>query len=171
VLVMGLAALAPRSGHAPWARHWPLRFLFLAAFLFLRADPEVWPMGTIGIVESLKDPEVDQHRVEVLIVAFALFEWGVSTERLTSRASARLFPVLITLGGTLLLTHSHALGNVKDELLTEWTHLPIAVLGIIAGWARWLEVEAPIAEGRWAAWIWPACFVAIGLLLLDYREA
>src|SRR5262249_32611787 len=35
VLVMGLAALARRSGHAPWARHWPLLFLFLAAFLFL----------------------------------------------------------------------------------------------------------------------------------------
>jgi putative copper resistance protein D len=172
VLMMGLAALARRSGGAPWARHWPLLFLFLAAFLFLRADPEVWPMGTIGIVESLKDPEVVQHRVfEVLIVAFALFEWGVSTGRLTSRASARLFPVLVALGGTLLLTHSHALANVREELLIEWTHLPIAVLGVAAGWARWLEVEAPTAEGRWAGWVWPACFVAIGLLLLDYREA
>jgi CopC domain-containing protein len=53
----------------------------------------------------------------------------------------------------------------------ELTHLPIAVLGVTAGWARWLEVEAPADEGRWAGWLWPACFVLIGLLLLGYREA
>jgi copper resistance protein D len=172
VLIMGLAALARRSGRAPWARHWPLLFLLLAVFLFLRADPEVWPMGEVGLIESLKDPEVAQHRAfEAIIVAFALFEWGVSTGRIVSRTLARVFPLLILLSGTLLLTHSHALGNVKEELLIELTHLPIAVLGITAGWARWLEVEAPRDEGRWAGWVWPACFVAIGLLLVGYREA
>ena len=172
VIAMGLAALAHRSGRAPWAKHWPLLFLLLAAFLFLRADPEVWPMGEIGIIESLKDPEVAQHRLFVLvIVAFALFEWGVRTGRFESHGPLRVFPLLIALGGTLLLTHSHALGNVKEELLIDMTHLPIAVLGIGAGWARWLEVEAPEKDGRWAGWLWPACFVLIGLLLLGYREA
>jgi putative copper resistance protein D len=172
VATMGLAALARRSGRAPWTRHWPLLFLLLAAFLFLRADGEVWPMGRIGLLESLKDPEVAQHRLfEILIVAFALFEWGVSTRRIVSRPLMRVFPLLTALGGTLLLTHSHALGNVKEELLIELTHLPIAVLGITAGWARWLEIEAPRAEGRWAGWLWPACFVAIGCLLVMYREA
>jgi putative copper resistance protein D len=172
VAAMGLAALAQRSGHAPWAKHWPLLFLLLAAFLFLRADPEVWPMGEIGPIESFKDPEVAQHRLFVLlIVAFALFEWGVRTGRIASHKLMRVFPAVTALGGTLLLTHSHALGNVKDELLIDMTHLPIAVLGIGAGWARWLEVEAPEEEGRWAGWLWPACFVLIGLLLLGYREA
>jgi putative copper resistance protein D len=172
VVAMGLAALAHWSGRAPWAKHWPLLFLPLAAFLFLRADPEVWPMGEIGIIESLKDPEVAQHRLFVLvIVAFALFEWRVRTGRLGSHQLLRIFPLLTALGGTLLLTHSHALGNVKEELLIDMTHLPIAVLGITAGWARWLEVEAPKEDGRWAGWLWPACFVLIGLLLLGYREA
>jgi putative copper resistance protein D len=172
VILMGLAALAQRSGRAPWARHWPLLFLFLGGFLFLRADPEVWPMGEVGLIESLKDPEVAQHRLFVLlIVAFALFEWGVRTGRIASTQLRRVFPLLTALGGTLLLTHSHALGNVKDELLVEMTHLPIAVLGVGAGWARWLEIEAPTEEGRWAGWLWPACFVLIGLLLLGYREA
>jgi putative copper resistance protein D len=82
----------------------------------------------------------------------------------------RLFPLLMALGGTLLLTHSHSLGNVKEETLIELTHLPIAVLGVTAGWARWLEIEGPMEEGRWAGWLWPACFILIGLLLLDYRE-
>ena len=172
IILMGLAALAQRSGRAPWARHWPLLFLLLAAFLFLRADPEVWPMGEIGPFESLRDPEVVQHRLFVaLIVAFALFEWRVRTGRIGSRRLALIFPLLIAAGGTLLLTHSHALGNVKEELLVELTHLPIAVLGIIAGWARWLEVKAPETVGRWAGWLWPPCLILVGLLLLGYREA
>jgi putative copper resistance protein D len=172
VAAMGLAALARRSGHAAWARHWPLLFLLLAAFLFVRADPEIWPIGEIGLVESLKDPEVDQHRLfELLVVGFALFEWGVSTGRVLSQPLRRAFPLLMALGGTLLLMHSHSLDNVKEELLIEYTHLPIAVLGITAGWARWLEVEDPRAEGRWAGWLWPACFVLIGCLLVMYREA
>jgi putative copper resistance protein D len=172
VALMGLAALAQRSGRASWAKHWPLLFLLLGAFLFLRADAEVWPMGEIGLIESLKDPEVAQHRLfVVLIVAFAFFEWGIRTGRIASRRLALVFPLLAALGGTLLLTHSHALGNVKEELLIEWTHLPIAVLGITAGWTRWLEVKAPDAEGRWAGWVWPVCFILVGLLLLGYREA
>ncbi|TMG96617.1 MAG: copper resistance protein [Betaproteobacteria bacterium] len=171
VVLMGLAALAQRSGHAPWAKHWPLLFLLLAAFLFFRADPEVWPMGESGLIESLKDPEVAQHRLfVVLIIAFALFEWRVRTARVASHRSMRIFPLLTALGGTLLLTHSHALGNVKEELLVEMTHLPIAVLGITAGWARWLEVGVQKKALRWAGWLWPSCFVLIGLLLLSYRE-
>lgn len=172
VLLMGVAALVQRSGRAPWTKHWPLLFLLLAAFLFLRADPEVWPMGEVGLVESLKEPEVAQHRLFVLlIVAFALFEWAVRTGRLSSRRLARVFPLLTALGATLLLTHSHALGNVKEELFVDMTHLPIAVLGIGAGWARWLEVESPQETGPWTGWLWPICFVLIGLLLLGYREA
>ena len=77
VAAMGLAALAQRSGRAPWAKHWPLLFLLLAVFLFLRADPEVWPVGEIGPIESLKDPEVAQHRLFVaLIVAFRAVRMG-----------------------------------------------------------------------------------------------
>jgi putative copper resistance protein D len=172
VLIVGIAALAGRSGRVPWAKHWPLLFLALAAFLFFRSDPEVWPMGDIGFLQSLKDPEVVQHRIfVVLIVVFAWFEWRVRTGRITSRRWMRVFPLLTALGGTLLLTHSHALANVKEEMLVEATHLPIAVLGITAGWARWLEIEAPEEEGRWTGWLWPLCFVLIGALLLAYREA
>ena len=156
----------------PWASHWPLLFLALAAFLFFRGDPEVWPAGDIGFFQSLKDPEVVQHRIfEVLTLLFALFEWRVRRGRVAARRWQRVFPLLTAIGGTLLLTHSHALANVKEEMLVEATHLPIAVLGIVAGWARWLEIEAPNEEGRWTGWLWPCCFVLIGALLLGYREA
>jgi putative copper resistance protein D len=172
VVVMGVAALALQSGRARFARHWPLLFLVLAGFLLLRADPEVWPLGPIGPIESLRDPEVVQHRLfVVLIAAFALFEWRVRARGGGTRALLRVFPLATTVGGVLLLMHSHAVGDVKEQLLIEMTHLPIAVLGVVAGCARWLEVTAPDEEGRWARWIWPTAFVLVGLLLLDYREA
>ncbi len=175
VVAIGLLALLNRAG-VGWAKHWPLLFIGLGAFLFVRSDPEVWPLGDIGLLESLRDIEVLQHRVFVLlIVGFALFEWRVRAGNWRSRTAALVFPLMCAAGGTLLLTHSHAISNVKDQLLIEVTHTPLALAGIVAGWARWLElrldpVGSPILH-RVAGWTWPVCLLLSGLILLDYREA
>ncbi len=172
VLAIGLLALAERSGHAKWARNWPLLFIALAAFLFLRSDPETWPLGDIGLIESLRDPEVVQHRVFVLlIIGFGIFEWRVRTGRTTSPRAALAFPLITALGGALLLAHSHAVINAKEQLLIELSHVPLALLGVAAGWARWLELRLDPPASRVTAWIWPVCLVLVGLVLLNYREA
>ena len=178
VLVAGLLAMLGRWDRARWARHWPLAFLGLALFLFLRADPEAWPLGPRGYWASFYNPEDLQHRLYILlIVSFIAFEWSVQTERLRSSKAALVFPAVCALGGALLLTHDHTLGNVKEELLAEMSHTAIALCAVFAGWSRWLEVRASgggAATGRGiriAAWVWPVCLVCIGLLLLNYREA
>jgi copper resistance protein D len=175
VLAIGLLSLLNQAG-LRWARHWPLIFLGLGVFLFLRSDPEVWPLGDVGFFESFRDVEVLQHRVfVVLIAAFALFEWRVRTGREANPKAALVFPLLCTIGGILLLTHSHAVANVKEQLLIEITHTPLALAGIAAGCARWLELRLDHAANprasRIAAWVWPLCFVLVGLMLLNYREA
>ena len=172
VLAIGVLALVSQAG-VRWARHWPLVFFGLSAFLFLRSDPEVWPLGDIGLIESLRDPEVVQHRVfATLPLLLGLFEWCVRTGRLRSRAAAEVFPLLCAVGGALLLTHNHTIANVKDALLIEFTHTPLALTSIAAGWSRWLEIRLPPGRmARAAGWIWPACFVLIGLMLVFYREA
>ena len=173
VLAIGILALINQAG-ARWARHWPLVFIGLSAFLFLRSDPEVWPLGDIGLIESLRDAEVVQHRLFALMpLLFGAFEWCVRTGRLRSRAAAQVFPLVCAGGGALLLTHNHTIANVKDALLIEFTHTPLALAAILAGWCRWLELRLP-PRGRVvliAGWIWPTCFVMIGLMLLFYREA
>jgi putative copper resistance protein D len=175
VIAVGLLALLNRAG-LRWARHWPLAFLGLAVFLFFRSDPETWPMGDIGFLESFRDVEVLQHRAFVLlIVVFAFFEWQVRATDWTNRRVALVFPLLCAAGGTLLLTHSHAIANVKEQLLIELIHTPLALAGIAAGWGRWLEIrlnprENPIAW-QIAGWVWPVCILFSGLLLLGYREA
>ncbi|HEY4040982.1 MAG TPA: CopD family protein [Rhodopila sp.] len=175
VITVGLLALLNRAG-LRWARHWPLTFLALAVFLFFRSDPETWPMGDIGFLESFRDVEVLQHRFfVVLILVFACFEWRVRATNWNNRYALLVFPLLCAAGGTMLLTHSHAIANVKDQLLIELTHTPLALAGIAAGWARWLEIRLNPRENPvvWqaAGWVWPGCILFCGLLLLGYREA
>jgi putative copper resistance protein D len=172
VLAAGVLAVAARSRWIPWARHWPLTFLALAVFLFLRADPENWPLGPRSFWQSFAVAEVLQHRVFVLmVVAFAGFEWGVRTRRIVSSAASMVFPAVCAVGGALLLTHTHSLSNIQQETLIELTHLPLALLAVAAGWSRWLELRLAGPQRNIAAWIWPFCFVFIGAVLLNYREA
>jgi copper resistance protein D len=170
VLTMGLLAALERLGVRA-ARHWPLVLLGLAGFLFLRNDPRAWPLGPAGFWESFLLPDVLQHRAfVVLIVAFAVFEWTVRTGRLDRRPWGYVFPLLCAVGGGLLLTHSHAMFNLKDEFLAEVTHAPLGILGAFAGWGRWLELRLPGA-GRGPGWLWTLCLIAVGLVLVVYREA
>jgi len=172
VLLIGFLALAERARIAPWARHWPLVFVALAVFLFFRSDPEVWPLGEIGLIEGLRDPEVVQDRIFVLLIAaFGIFEWRVRTGRIRRPGAALVFPLMTAFGGALLLAHQHALSNVKEQLLIEITHVPLALCGITAGWARWLELRLGPPGDRIASWVWPVAFVLVGIVLLIYREA
>jgi copper resistance protein D len=171
VLAMGLLAMLERTGRARWARHWPLLFMGLAAFLLFRSDPEAWPLGPQGFWQSLRDPEVLQHRILVLLAAaFGAFEWLLGTGRLRDRRLALIFPLVCAVGGALLLAHAHTVQNVKDAYLMEITHLPLAVLAITAGWARWLELRLPGSQGKLAGRVWAPCIALVGLLLLFYRE-
>jgi copper resistance protein D len=171
VFLMGVLALLDRAGWVRWARHWPLLFLGLAAFLFVRNDPRAWPLGPAGFWESMVLPDVLQHRlVVVLVIALAVFEWMVRAGRLTRPGGRLVFPLLCAAGGGLLLTHSHAMFNLKSEFLTEVSHAPMGLFGVIMAWGRWLEVRLPRADARIPGWIWAGAMTIIGLILLVYRE-
>jgi putative copper resistance protein D len=184
VLAAGLFAccanLFSRRWPRNWFRNWPLLFIGLGVFIVLRADADAWPLGPRPFWGSFAEPEVLEHRIFALIItAFAVFEWAVETGRLQSRRAALVFPALCAFGGALLVTHSHALGALKEETLVEMSHTPIALLGATAGWSRWLQLRLlePPASTRDAKivavlnWIWPVCLALVGLILLNYRES
>jgi putative copper resistance protein D len=171
VLIIGILALFERTGRAPWAKHWPLLFIVLACFLFIRSEAEAWPFGSIGLIDSMRDPEFVQHKLFMaLLISFAGFEWSVRTGVLTRNWARYVFPLLSAIGGMMLLTHSHSIANVKELLLIEMTHMPIAVLGIWAAWSRWLELRLDGPAGRACGWLWPILFCAVGVVLILYRE-
>jgi putative copper resistance protein D len=172
LIVLAAGVLSQLAGRISWARHWPLVFLGLAAFLFLRADAENWPLGPRGFWESFQVAEVAQHRLfVVLIIAFGVFEWAVRNARLPAGAAGLVFPLVCAVGGALLLTHSHSLGNIKEEFLAELSHTLLAILAVMAGWSRWLELRLASHRGRILGRVWPVCFILIGAILLNYREA
>ena len=172
VLLMGSLAILHVTGLARWARHWPLVLLGLAAFMLVRNDPGAWPLGPQGFWAGMTVATVLQHRVFVLIVVvFAVFEWSVRTGRLRSPRWALVFPLLCAVGGGLLLTHSHASLNLKSEFLLEVTHAPLGVLGVVIGWARWLELRLATPGERMPARVWATGLAVFGVLLLLYRES
>jgi len=172
VFLMGMLAILSRTGWAPWARHWPLVFFGLAAFLLVRNDPGAWPLGPQGFWEGMQYSEVVQHRIFVLLVlGFGTFEWMVRTGRIRSRRAALVFPILCSVGGALLLTHSHASLNLKSEYLIEVTHAPLGVIAMLVGWGRWLELRLPPGETKLPGRVWSIGLAMVGLFLLLYRES
>jgi copper resistance protein D len=171
VVAMGVLALLARTGKAPWAEYWPLLLICIAIFIFIRADTESWPVGPQGFWACWLKPEVFQHRVAALVcIGFAFFELRVRRTEHANSAMSLVFPLMCALGGALLLTHSHPIINVKDNLLIELNHVPMGIFAVFAGWARWLEIRLPSKDRAIPAWIWPVCFVLVGAGLLNYRE-
>ena len=171
VLAMGLFALLARTGKAPWAEYWPLLLIGIAVFIVLFADTECWPVGWKSVGACFADPEVFQHRLAALVcVGFAVFELRVRRQKRENDPWAMVFPLMCALGGAVLLTHQHAISNVKENSLVELSHVPMGVIAVFAGWARWLELRLPDENRAIPSWIWPFCFVLIGAGLLNYRE-
>jgi len=172
VLIAGLLALLSRRRTMRWARFWPLSFAGLAVFILLRADPENWPLGPRPFWQSFAAPDVLQHRVgALLIVVFAAFECAVQAGKLRARWATYVFPAMCALGAALLLTHEHSARDVKEAMLAELSHTPIALLGMTAGCSRWLELRLPRSRmATVASYLWPLCLALVGFVLLNYRE-
>ncbi|HEX4716298.1 MAG TPA: CopD family protein [Ktedonobacteraceae bacterium] len=172
VLIAGLLALLSRHRTMRWARFWPLSFAGLAVFIVLRADPENWPLGPRPFWQSFVAPDVLQHRIgALLIVVFVAFECAVQAGKLRARWASYVFPAMCALGAAMLLTHEHSARDVKEALLAEMSHTPIALLGITAGCGRWLELRLPVSRmAIIAGYLWPLCLALVGLILLNYRE-
>jgi putative copper resistance protein D len=177
VMVVGILALLARFMKAHWAQITLgilafIAFLGLDVFLFIRSDPENWPLGKVGFFESFRDAESFQHRIIVLLVlVFVLFEGGVRAKLIKRPWAPLVFPILTAIGGGMLLMHSHNISDVKEQFLIELTHIPLALLAITSAWARWLELRLPAPGNRIPGLVWPITYVLVGLLLLNYREA
>jgi copper resistance protein D len=114
-----------------------------------------------------------QHRAAAaLILAFAAFECAVQAGKLRAAWARYAFPLMCAAGAALLLTHNHSLADGKEEVLALMNHAALALFGVTAGWARWLELRLPREEGerRFAGYVWPVALMLVGMVLLDYRE-
>jgi putative copper resistance protein D len=172
ILALGVLATLEGNGWARWARHWPLLIVGLTGFVAWSLDPEGWQTGRVGFWEHLLSPEVLQHRLMLALTAlFGIAEWWVRTARGARSRWRYAFPLVCLASGTLLLTHVHEVGDAKSAFLMELAHLPLGLVLLVAGWARWLELRLPPASGARYGRVWGPALALFGLLLVFYRES
>jgi putative copper resistance protein D len=167
LILLGMSVLALAGN-----RHWPLGFIALAAFIFLRAaaNEGAWPFGPTPL--SAVDAEGLQHRMAaVLVLGLGLLEWRARAEGTPRGALAYVFPVLGAAGGLLLLAHSHAAFELKPSFLVQVTHSTIGAFAAIMVAARWLELGLDPPWRRVAGAAASASLLAVALILVFYREA
>jgi putative copper resistance protein D len=167
--LFALAALARGTG---WDRHWPLGFVALAAFVYLRAaaNEGAWPFGPTALWHI--DAEGLQHRMAAgLVLMLGLIEWRARARGPRASALPYLLPVLAGAGGVLLLTHSHAAFQSKASFLVQVTHSTMGALAAVLAAARWLELRLAPPAGRWAGVVASLAMLGIALVLVFYREA
>jgi putative copper resistance protein D len=172
LLAMSLFALAGFFAGGSWGRHWPLGFVALAGFVYLRAaaNEGAWPFGATPL--GAIDAEGIQHRIAAaLVLGLGLLEWRAQARPDARRGLAYVFPSLTAAGGILLLAHSHAAFQLKSSFLVQVTHSTMGAFAALMVTARWLELGLGAPWRRVAGIAAGASMLAIALVLVFYREA
>ncbi len=156
-----------------WSPRWPLVLAALGLFLFIRSDPETWPMGPIGFWEStLNSGEILQHRIATLLAFFmGVLEYQARQPKNANRKLIYLFPVLSAFGGLMLLTHSHVGFQAKTAFLIQVGHTLMGFFAIILACGRWLELKLQDPKQKRIAGIVAGfAMLQIGIILMFYQE-
>lgn len=174
LLAMAVLALLSYRRGLHWMRYWPVGFIALAIFLYLRNSAGTWPLGPIPFwASTFGDAELLQHRVATLL---ALVLGGLETYARAPHAPARLrylFPILTAFGGVLLVTHAHSVFEIKTLFLIQSTHVAMGVLAIVMAAGRWLELRlagVDDVQARIAGLVAMGAMALIGAVLVFYRE-
>jgi hypothetical protein len=167
----------------------PLTLLGLVEFLLLRNDPEAWPTGPIGFQASLKDPEVFQHRVFVLLLlVIAIVELLRAADRLPPLLQKFALPGLALFGGIYLFFHKHGGSEMAQMMshpamasspamqsmmgtmeLVKHEHLWFSTLGFGLAAAK-LLADTGRLKGRLGATLWSVFAITLGVYMMGYTE-
>jgi len=176
VIAMGLAWwLQSVGGHVGrWAtRVWPAVLIPFAAFIAYFADPEVFVLRQVSFREAISDPVVLEHQIGAVLVLVLV--WLGRKDKFRPprhRPLGPALPLLMMIGGLLLLGHAHSSVRSTQELtnLINVQHAVFGSLGMLAGFLRWLMLRELIPEG-FGKHAWPALIVALGAsMAFFYRE-
>ena len=172
LLGVSLAALAGATVWPACRRHWPIGFVALAAFVYLRAaaNEGTWPFGPVPLWHV--DAEGIQHRIAArLVLALGALAWRARARPGPATGLSYVFPALGAAGAVLLLTHSHTAFQSVDSYLVQVTHTAMGALAALLAAARWLELRLAPPASRVAGAAASLAMLAIALVLVFYREA
>jgi putative copper resistance protein D len=160
----------------------PLMLFGAAEFLFVHGDPEAWPIGPVGPIEGLRDPEVLQHRVFLLLLlAMGTIELLRAAGRLPPFWRKYSLPVLAVFGAVYLFFHKHggaATASMKMEAdpamaasmaLVRQEHFWFSMFGFGLAAAK-LGADTGALKGRTGRALWAVFAIALGLYMSRYTE-
>jgi len=147
-----------------------LIWLGFGTHLFIRSDPEGWPIGPAGFLESFSMPtsgEWIQHKL-LSLIPLALGLWALITRGRAMKASlSYALGGLLALGGAALLFHQHLEHQTMDLVNLQHRFMAITSL-FIAGSAMADGIAR--AKSRFRPFLLPSGLMLLGVQLVIYVE-
>jgi putative copper resistance protein D len=146
-------------------------WVLLGVFLFVKSDPEGWPLGPAGFLESFTMPsrwDWIQHK----ILAFLPISLGLCAARAHVPVPRSLWvyaaAVLALLGGLALTVHQHSDHPGAYEIINV-QHRFLAINSLLVAGSLMLDSRERVT---WRAkpYLMPAALLAAGLQLTFYVE-
>lgn len=162
----------------------PAALLACGVFLLIWSDHEAWPIGHMGFMETLSGdhPEILQHKlIGLMSIVVGAIEAGRRSRQLLNAGWEYVLPAYAIVGGLMLLAHEHGphpSGHQIDQHHTLMAALAIAA-AVAKGLTLWSASSQPgdpsaprmgLPLKLVGSRIWASIIVALGLVLLLYRE-
>ncbi len=172
VLIMGVISLLEVLNGARFRRIgflWPASLLILGGYMVLFSDPAAWPVGPLGLTESLADPTVLQHKTfAIILVDLGLIDLLHRLGRLTAPGWQAAFYAVALLPGVMLLAHTAASSGQHHAQSVLFSHPLMGTLALATLTVKIL-VDAKVITGTKAI-AYPALILMLGLQLFLYQE-
>ena len=173
LIVLGVLVLADRLTKRREGRFQigiGIVWLLFGLHLFIRSDPEGWPIGPAGFLESFSMPTASewiQHKV-LSLIPLALGVWTFLSRRVPMSAPVSYaLGGLLALGGAGLLVHQHADHPTMDIVNLQHRLMALSAL-FIAG----SSVADGLSHLTWKLkpFLLPSGLIVLGLQLVVYVE-
>lgn len=146
---------------------WPLGWIVLGLFLFIRSDPDNWPLGAIPFWDTVLDPETGQHKVFSLFMVMIGASEGMRESQGQDQSWASMvFPGLVLLSAVILGFHAQI--HVATPAVY-WNHMALSGLGFVVAGVKYFRNRG-VLTGWPSAILWPIFIIMAGFLLLHYDE-
>jgi putative copper resistance protein D len=174
VLALGILWLGQSVyGGQFYRRTWPLLLVPFGFFIAIAADPEIWILRKVSLLQVLRDPQLIEHQIgTALVFVLVWLGWKDGKKSDEEQPLGYPLPILMICGSLMLLGHAHSNLSGSEHLTTliNVQHGIFGGLGLSGGIVRWFQLRSLVPR-RIAMVVWPACVMGLGIFMaFFYRE-
>jgi hypothetical protein len=149
---------------------WPTCLIVIGLYNVILSDRFAWPLDPSGLVESLSNPEILQHKIlAVMVLTLGLIELLRRLQFVTHRTWLYLFYGLAALTGGILLGHDFDVARHAHSHGPTISHVVMGLLALLALVLKVL-VDHRIIFGKLAL-LYPLLLSGLGIQLLLFTES